>query len=32
VLVKEERVFAEQVVELSNRGVFVGDNARFELA
>src|SRR5262249_48017301 len=31
VLVKEERVFAEQLVELCNHGVFVGNNARFEL-
>src|SRR5262249_4287519 len=31
VLVKEERVFAEQVVEFCNHGVFVGNNARFEL-
>ena len=31
VLVKEERVFAEQVVELCNHGMFVGNNARFEL-
>ena len=31
VLVKEERVFAEQVVEFCNHGVSVGNNARFEL-
>src|SRR5262249_38744021 len=31
VLVKEERVIAEQVVEFCNQGVFVGNNARFEL-
>jgi len=31
VLVKEERVFAEHVVELCNHGGFVGNNARFEL-
>ena len=29
--VKEERVFAEQLVELCNHGVFDGNNARFEL-
>ena len=31
VLVEEERVFAEQVVELCDHGMFVGNNARFEL-
>src|SRR5262249_39905760 len=30
-LVKEERVFAEQVVEFCNHGVFVRNNVRFEL-
>jgi hypothetical protein len=31
VLVKEERVFAEQLVEFCDHGGFVGNNARFEL-
>lgn len=31
VLVKKERVFAEQALELRNQGMFVGNNPRFEL-
>ena len=31
VLVKEERVFAEQVVEFCNQGVFVGNNAALRI-
>jgi len=31
VLVQKERVFAEQVLELCNQGMFIGNNARFEL-